>query len=50
LALKGAKAEAETEAAKYVIKKAKLDPAIIHEVVTPGEELTKVVEVRRPKR
>ena len=50
LALKGAKAEVEAEAAKYVIKKAKLDPAIIHEVVTPGEELTKVVEVRRPKR
>ena len=50
LALKGAKAEAEVEEARYVIKKAKLEPAVIHEVVTPGEELTKVVEVRRPRR
>ena len=48
LALKGAKAEAEVEDAKYVIKKAKLLPATVHEVVTPGEEVTRVVEVRRP--
>ncbi|MDO4242791.1 MAG: 16S rRNA (guanine(527)-N(7))-methyltransferase RsmG [Actinomyces sp.] len=50
LALKGARAEAEVEEAKYVIKKAKLEPAVVHEVLTVGEELTKVVEVRRPKR
>ncbi len=50
LALKGAKAEAEVDDARYVIKKARLEPAIIHEVVTPGDEVTKVVEVRRPRR
>lgn len=50
LALKGARAEAEVEDARYVIKKAKLEPAVIHEVLTPGDELTKIVEVRRPKR
>ncbi len=50
LALKGAKAEAEVEDARGVIKKAKLEPAVIHEVITPGDELTKIVEVRRPKR
>lgn len=50
LALKGARAEAEAEAARYVVRKAGLKPAIIHEVVTPGEELTKVVQVRRPRR
>lgn len=50
LALKGAKAEAEVDDARYVIRKAKLVPAVIHEVVTPGEEITKVVEVRRPRR
>ena len=50
LALKGAKAEAEVEAAKYVVKKARLKPAVIHEVVTPGEEVTRIVEVRRPRR
>lgn len=49
LALKGAKAQAEVEDAKYVIKKARLEPALVHEVVTPGEETTMVVEVRRPK-
>lgn len=49
LALKGRKAEAEVEDAKYVIKKAKLLPAVVHEVLTPGDELTKVVEIRRPK-
>ncbi|RAX22535.1 16S rRNA (guanine(527)-N(7))-methyltransferase RsmG [Actinomyces sp. Z5] len=48
LALKGARAEAEVADAKYVIKRARLEPAVIHEVVTPGEEVTKVVEVRRP--
>ncbi|WP_180272027.1 16S rRNA (guanine(527)-N(7))-methyltransferase RsmG [Actinomyces ruminis] len=48
LALKGARAEAEVEDAKYVIKRARLEPAVIHEVVTPGEEVTKVVQVRRP--
>ena len=47
LALKGAKAQQEVDDARYVIKKAKLEPAVIHEVVTPGEELTRVVEVRR---
>ncbi len=47
LALKGAKAQQEVDDATYVIKKAKLEPAVIHEVVTPGEELTRVVEVRR---
>lgn len=50
LALKGAKAEAEVDDARYIIKKAKLESAIIHEVITPGDELTKIVEVRRPKR
>lgn len=50
LALKGARAEAEAEAAGHVVRKAGLKPAIIHEVVTPGEELTKVVQVRRPRR
>nr|WP_300341318.1 16S rRNA (guanine(527)-N(7))-methyltransferase RsmG [Actinomyces sp.] len=47
LALKGVKAQQEVDDATYVIKKAKLEPAVIHEVVTPGEELTRVVEVRR---
>lgn len=50
LALKGARAEAEAEAARHVVRKARLKPAVIHEVVTPGEELTKVVQVRRPRR
>lgn len=50
LALKGVRAEAEVEDAKYVVKKAKLEPAVIHEIVTPGEELTKVVQVRCPKK
>ena len=50
LALKGARAEEEVEEAKYVVKKARLERAIIHEVITPGEELTKVVEIRRPRR
>lgn len=49
LALKGERAEAEVDDAKYVIKKAKLRPAVVHEVVTPGEEVTRVVEVRRPR-
>ncbi|NDR54136.1 16S rRNA (guanine(527)-N(7))-methyltransferase RsmG [Actinomyces sp. 565] len=48
LALKGARAEAEVDEAKYVIKRARLEPAVIHEVVTPDGELTKVVQVRRP--
>ena len=48
LALKGARAEVEVEAARHVVRKAGLKPAVIHEVVTPGEELTKVV--RRPRR
>ena len=43
-------AEAEVEAAQYVVKKARLEPAVVHEVMTPGEELTRVVQVRRPKR
>ena len=50
LALKGARAAAEAEAARHVVRKAGLKPAVIHEVVTPGEELTKVVQVRRPRR
>ena len=50
LALKGARAEAEVEAAQYVVKKARLEPAVVHEVMAPGEELTRVVQVRRPKR
>ncbi|MDO4900736.1 16S rRNA (guanine(527)-N(7))-methyltransferase RsmG [Actinomyces sp.] len=50
LALKGARAEAEVADAKYVIKRARLEPAIVHEVVTSGEELTKVVQIRRPAR
>ena len=50
LALKGARAEVEVEAARHVVRKAGLKPAVIHEVVTPGEEFTKVVQVRRPRR
>ncbi|CAM2886514.1 16S rRNA (guanine(527)-N(7))-methyltransferase RsmG [Actinomyces slackii] len=50
LALKGAKAEAEVEDAVYVIKKAKLSKAVIHEVVTSDDDVTRVVEVRRPKK
>ena len=47
LALKGSRAEAEVEEARYVIKKARFRPAVVHDVVAPGEELTKVVELRR---
>lgn len=50
LALKGARAEEEVEEAKYVVKKARLERAVVHEVITPGEELTKVVEILRPRR
>ena len=50
LALKGARAEDEVEGARPVIKKFKLSEAVIHEVVTSGDEVTKVVEVRRPKK
>lgn len=50
LALKGARAEAEVKDAVYVIKKHKLSEAVIHEVVTPGDEITMIVEVRRPKK
>ncbi|WP_407641297.1 16S rRNA (guanine(527)-N(7))-methyltransferase RsmG [Actinomyces bovis] len=49
LALKGTKAQEEVDDAKYVIKKARLESAVVHEVVMPGEEHTMVVEVRRPK-
>ena len=49
LALKGMRAQAEVDDAKYVIKKAKLSTAVVHEVVTPGDETTAVVEIRRPK-
>lgn len=49
LALKGEKAQAEIDDAKYVIKKAKLKPAELHEVMTAGDEVTRVVEVKRPK-
>lgn len=50
LALKGAKADDEVRDAKYVIKKAKLLPAVVHEVVTAGDDVTKVVQVQRPRR
>lgn len=49
LALKGSRAEAEVEEARYVIKKARFRPAVVHDVVAPGEELTKVVELRRTR-
>ena len=49
LALKGMRAQDEVDDAKYVIKKAKLSVAVVHEVVTPGDETTAVVEIRRPK-
>ena len=49
LALKGMRAQDEVDDAKYVIKKAKLSVAVIHEVVTAGDETTAVVEIRRPK-
>jgi len=49
LALKGMRAQAEVDDAKYVIKKAKLSVAVIHEIVTAGDETTAVVEIRRPK-
>ncbi|WP_235984870.1 16S rRNA (guanine(527)-N(7))-methyltransferase RsmG [Actinomyces trachealis] len=49
LALKGAKAQDEVDDAKYVIKKARLAPAVVHEVVTPGDERTTVVELRHSK-
>ena len=48
-ALKGSRAEAEVEEARYVIKKARFRPAVVHDVVAPGEELTKVVELRRTR-
>ena len=50
LALKGMRAQAEVDDAKYVIKKVKLSTAVVHEVVTPGDETTAVVEIRRPKK
>ena len=49
LALQGSRAEAEVEEARYVIKKARFRPAVVHDVVAPGEELTKVVELRRTR-
>ena len=49
LALKGMRAQDEVNDAKYVIKKAKLSVAVVHEVVTAGDETTAVVEIRRPK-
>ena len=49
LALKGMRAQDEVDDAKYVIKKAKLSVAVIHEVVTAGDETTAVVEIRRTK-
>ena len=39
----------EVDDAKDVIKKAKLSVAVIHEIVTAGDETTAVVEIRRPK-
>lgn len=47
LALKGARARAEVDEARRVIKGAGLKPAVIHDVVTPGGESTRVVEIRR---
>ena len=47
LALKGARAQDEVDEARRVIKGAGLEPAIIHDVVTPGGESTRVVEIRR---
>ena len=47
LALKGARARAEVDEARRVIKGAGLEPAVIHDVVTPGGESTRVVEIRR---
>ena len=49
LALKGMRAQDEVDDAKYVIKKAKLSVAVVHEVVTAGDETTAVVEIRRPE-
>ena len=49
MALKGMRAQDEVDDAKYVIKKAKLSVAVVHEVVTAGDEKTVVVEIRRPK-
>ncbi len=49
LALKGEQAQREIDDAKYVIKKAKLLPAVLHEVVTNDDDVTRVVEVRRPR-
>ena len=49
LALKGEQAQREIDDAKYVIKKAKLLPAVLHEVVTSDDDVTRVVEVRRPR-
>ena len=37
----------EVDEARRVIKGAGLEPAVIHDVVTPGGESTRVVEIRR---
>lgn len=47
LALKGARARDEVDEARRAIKGAGLEPAVIHDVVTPGGESTRVVEIRR---
>ena len=47
LALKGARAREEVDEARRVIKGAGLESAVIHDVVTPGGESTRVVEIRR---
>lgn len=47
LALKGARARAEVDEARRVIEGAGLEPAVIHNVVAPGGESTRVVEIRR---
>ena len=45
-----ARAQDEVDEARRVIKGAGLEPAIIHDVVTPGGESTRVVEIRRRRR
>ena len=47
LAHQGARARDEVDEARRAIKGAGLEPAVIHDVVTPGGESTRVVEIRR---
>ena len=39
--------QGEVDEARRAIKGAGLEPAVIHDVVTPGGESTRVVEIRR---